>query len=161
MQFLLNIFSKINIFWPMRDVKSCGIIVMRSEPNLSFLLMQKPNRYDLPKGHMETGEDELNCALRELYEETGIAANAIELDESFRFADTYQTRYKRFGKQKVNKTVVIFLGWLKEEVSIKLTEHISYTWVNWNPPHSIQIKTIDPLLQQLDEYLKLSQKQDF
>ncbi|HEY9596080.1 MAG TPA: DNA mismatch repair protein MutT, partial [Cyanophyceae cyanobacterium] len=41
----------------MQHVKSCGFIVMRTKPQLSFLLMQKPNRYDLPKGHIEAGED--------------------------------------------------------------------------------------------------------
>lgn len=58
---------------PMRQVKSCGFIVFRSAPEgIQFLLMKHPNRYsclanvhigltnacsyDLPKGHMESGE---------------------------------------------------------------------------------------------------------
>ncbi|MCL1465365.1 bis(5'-nucleosyl)-tetraphosphatase [Argonema galeatum] len=137
----------------MRQMKSCGIIVMRTEPQLSFLLMQKPNSYDLPKGHIEAGEDEWSCALRELHEETGIEASTLHLDEEFRFTDTYQTRYKRFGGKKVNKTVVIFLAWLKQEVNVKVSEHSSFAWVEWNPPHAIQKKIIDPLLQQLEGYL--------
>ena len=52
----------------MRKLKSCGVIVMRTKPQLSFLLMQHPDRYDLPKGHIEAGEAEWDCALRELYE---------------------------------------------------------------------------------------------
>jgi bis(5'-nucleosidyl)-tetraphosphatase len=138
----------------MRKVKSCGVIVMRSQPQLSFLLMQKPNRYDLPKGHMEFGENELSCALRELYEETGIESNALQLDEAFRFTTTYSTRYKRFGNESIEKTLVIFLGWLKRDVTVKLSEHESYSWVEWNPPHTIQKKTIDPLLEQLEHYFQ-------
>lgn len=126
---------------------------MRKEPQLSFLLMQKPNRYDLPKGHMEPGETELECAFRELYEETGIEADILHLDETFRFTTTYEARYKRFADEPVNKTVVIFLGWLQQEVVIKLSEHSGYVWVEWNPPHAIQEKTIDPLLEQLEQYL--------
>lgn len=120
--------------------------------------MHKPNRYDLPKGHIEFGENELSCALRELYEETGIDSNALQLDETFRFTTTYPTRRKRLGGKSINKTVVIFLGWLKRDVMIKLSEHDSYSWVEWNPPHAIQKKTIDPLLEQLEQYF---QKNEF
>ena len=138
----------------MQKTKACGVIVMRTEPQLSFLLLMKhPIRYDLPKGHIEPGEDELCCALRELQEETGIETSHLSIDEGFHFTITYQTSYKQFGGKTIEKTVVIFLGWLKQEVSIKLTEHSGYTWVNWNPPHTIQQKTIDPLLEQLEQYL--------
>lgn len=137
----------------MRKIKSCGVIVMRTQPQLSFLLLIKhPTRYDLPKGHVKFGEDELSCALRELYEETGIEANTLHLDETFRFITTYQTSYKRFGKKIVDKTLVIFLGWLKQDVKVKLSEHDSYIWVEWHPTHTIQKKTIDPLLEELEQY---------
>jgi len=137
----------------MRQKKSCGFIVMRNYPQLSFLLMQNnPRRYDLPKGHIEPGETELECALRELYEETGIAAGDLHLDEEFRFITSYQKPPKQIGGEIYEKTVVIFLGWLTQEVDLKLTEHDSYTWVEWNPPHDIQPKIINPLLQQLQEY---------
>jgi bis(5'-nucleosidyl)-tetraphosphatase len=137
----------------MQKVKSCGIIVMRTKPQLSFLLMQKINSYDLPKGHIEAGETELECALRELYEETGIEANNLDLDEIFRFTTTYKTRYKRFANKTIDKTVVIFLGWLQQEVAIKLSEHSGYVWIEWNPPHKIQEKTINPLLEKLSQHL--------
>lgn len=127
---------------------------MRKNPQLSFLLMQKnPTLYDLPKGHIEPGETELECAIRELYEETGIAANSLYLDEAFRFTTSYQKPPKQIGGEIYDKTVVIFLGWLLQEVNIRLTEHDSYTWVEWKPPHDIQQKTINPLLEQLEEYL--------
>ncbi len=132
-------------------------MVMRKQPRISFLLMLKnpgsKNIYDVPKGHIEFGEDEVSCALRELSEETGIAYKDIDLDTNFRYTDTYHTKYKRFNGEKVEKTLVIFLGWLKHEVDLKLTEHSGYKWVNWNPPHIIQKKTINPLLAQLDKYL--------
>ncbi|HCF27246.1 MAG TPA: DNA mismatch repair protein MutT [Cyanobacteria bacterium UBA11049] len=136
----------------MRKVKSCGVFVMRTQPQLSFLLMEKPSRYDLPKGHMEFGEDELSCALRELYEETGIEASILQLDETFRFTTSYQTRYKCFGGETVEKTVVIFLGWLKQDVQVKLSEHSGYSWLAWNPPHAIQAKIINPLLEQVEQH---------
>lgn len=141
----------------MRKTKSCGVMVMRKQPQISFLLMlnnpSSKNVYDIPKGHIEFGEDELTCALRELSEETGILLDDIDLDTDFRYTETYLTKYKRFNNEKVEKTLVIFLGWLKNEVDLKLTEHSGYKWVHWNPPHTIQDKTINPLLAQLDKYL--------
>ena len=132
-------------------------MVMRKQPQVSFLLMLKSpsskNIYDIPKGHIEFAEDEVSCALRELSEETGILLQDIDLDTNFRYTDTYYTRYKRFKGEKVEKTLVIFLGWLKYEVDLQLTEHSGYRWVDWNPPHMIQEKTINPLLMQLDKYL--------
>lgn len=47
---------------PLREVKSCGSFVMK--PDRSFLLMKHHDRYDLPKGHMESGENEHQTALR-------------------------------------------------------------------------------------------------
>lgn len=138
----------------MQKIKSCGVIVMRAQPQLSFLLLQKPTRYDLPKGHVEIGEDEWGCALRELFEETGIEASFLNLDKTFRFTTTYLSSSQRYGGATVEKTVVIFFGWLKQDVKIKLSEHDSYTWVVWNPPHTIQKKTIDPLLEYLEQYLQ-------
>ena len=129
---------------------------MRTVPQLSFLLMQKPTRYDLPKGHVELGEDEITCALRELYEETGIEASNLHLDNAFRFMTTYQIYSQRYDSELAEKTLVIFLGWLKQNVTIKLSEHDGYSWVNWNPPHTIQAKTIDPLLKHLEHYLQES-----
>jgi hypothetical protein len=35
---------------------------------------------------------------------------------------------------------------------ITLTEHSRFQWFPYNPPHSIQQQTIDPLLHQLEEY---------
>ena len=141
----------------MRKTKSCGVMVMRKQPQISFLLMLKnpssKNIYDIPKGHIEFGEDEVSCALRELSEETGITLKDIHLDTKFRYTETYFTKYKRFQGEKVEKTLVIFLGWLKHEVDLKLTEHSGYQWMNWNPPHLIQEKTINPLLVELNKYL--------
>lgn len=47
---------------PMREVKSCGFFVMKSDQR--FLLTKHADRYDLPKGHMEKDETENDTALR-------------------------------------------------------------------------------------------------
>ncbi len=136
----------------MNEVKSCGVLVFRSKPVESFLLMEHRRRLDLPKGHLEPGESEQDCALRELEEETGITADDLELDPDFRFLIQYPVRSKRFADALAQKTVVIFVGRLIRRVKIQVTEHEGYRWVPWDPPHRIQAETIDPLLAALQKY---------
>lgn len=140
---------------PEPEIKSCGVLVFRNKPEKSFLLMEHSHRWDLPKGHVDPGETEHQTALRELVEETGISANQIKLDPNFRFSHFYQVKKKRYGKQPVQKELVIFLGILLDDFAsneIVLTEHIGYRWFPWDPPHSIQTATIDPLLHCVSQF---------
>jgi len=154
----------------MADIRSCGVLVFStnllagfdedsSEDSSAsedsrferFLLMKHRARWDLPKGHVDSGESDLECALRELVEETSITSQQIKLDERFRYIDRYVIdNGKKKGK---TKELVIYLAELTERVEIELTEHIGFEWVKWDPPHAIQKKTIDPLLSYAHDYL--------
>jgi 8-oxo-dGTP pyrophosphatase MutT (NUDIX family) len=133
---------------------SCGVLIVSGDPIDQFLLMEHKNRLDLPKGHVDPGESEMECALRELEEETSIQAEDIELFEDFRFSHQYSVWPKRFKREECKKTLVVFLARLKNPVDIVCTEHQGYRWVDWDPPHEIQEKTIDPLLQELAEFIE-------
>ena len=138
----------------MLQIKACGVVVFRDNPIRSFLLMKHPLRWDLPKGHMEEGESELQCALRELQEETNIQPDNISLDRNFRFETKYPVRYKnKHGGVWCEKSLVIFLGRLQHPTTIQVSEHETYQWIHWNPPHRIQQETIDPLLEKITQYL--------
>jgi bis(5'-nucleosidyl)-tetraphosphatase len=130
----------------MRPVKSCGVILFRRNPELSFLLMKHPHRFDLPKGHVEQGETEIECALREMWEETGIPIDQVTLDPTFRYEEVYYPIEPRFGSERVEKTLVIFIGWVENVGEIVVTEHGGHEWRAWKPPHNIQKFTINPLL---------------
>jgi 8-oxo-dGTP pyrophosphatase MutT (NUDIX family) len=136
----------------MSQLKSCGVLIVRGDPVREFLLMRHADRWDLPKGHVDPGETEVNCALRELHEETGIAAADVELVDGFRFTTFYPVPGKSPG-ELYDKTLVVYLARLKRDVPIHLTEHIGYEWFAWNPPHRIQEWTIDPLLESLTRFL--------
>jgi 8-oxo-dGTP pyrophosphatase MutT (NUDIX family) len=104
---------------------------------------------------MEAGESEVETALREMEEETGVAADDVELDQRFRFATSYDVWPKRFGGKLCRKTTVIFLARPKQnDVPVQVTEHLGFEWHRWNPPHEIQAETIDPLLAELESYLE-------
>jgi bis(5'-nucleosidyl)-tetraphosphatase len=134
---------------------SCGVFIMRrTQSGAEFLLMTHADRLDFPKGHVEKGEMELECALRELKEETGIRRKQVRLDPNFRYENTYSARYKRFEFRPVRKTLVLFLGWVDGDVTPVASEHVSFAWYEWNPPHSIQEQAIDPFLSYVYNYIE-------
>jgi bis(5'-nucleosidyl)-tetraphosphatase len=110
-----------------------------------FLLMRHRDRWDLPKGHAEAGEDKLTTALRETEEETGVPANTIHVDAEFRFELQYLVRYPNQGE--CLKRVTYFIGYLPAVRPIALTEHEGFRWWTWPQTESLQQQTIDPLLQ--------------
>lgn len=114
--------------------------------------MKHKNRWDLPKGHVDPGETQIECALRELWEETAIREADITVDEEFRFSQQYEVRYVRNGYRPQQKELVIFLANLDVHVDLVLTEHLGFEWFDWSPPHSIQEKTIDPVLESVANY---------
>ncbi|MBX7222235.1 MAG: NUDIX domain-containing protein [Blastocatellia bacterium] len=141
----------------MRTVTSCGILLLREAPALEFLLLKHRNRLDLPKGHLEPGETELACALRELEEETAVTSAQVELMPDFRFTTSYQTPYRRFGGEVVEKKLIVFLALAKTEIEVKPREHGGFVWLPWNPPHRIQPETVDPLLAAVETWRPTNQ----
>ena len=138
----------------MPQTKACGFLIVKGNPIQSFLLMKHPKRWDLPKGHVDEGETEMECALRELEEETGITADDITVDPNFRYQLQYVVNYKKkFDGADTLKTVVYFLARLENEVELNLTEHGDAQWFAWDPPHVIQEQTINPLLAAVAQHV--------
>lgn len=158
----------------MGKLKSCGFLIFRdiltneaeegstspasnsylpeASDRVSFLLLKHPNRWDLPKGHVDPGETNMECALRELEEETGIQAEDLIVDPNFKFKQKYMVTSKRTKGKPKKKKLIIYAAKLVRPVELKLTEHGGSQWFNWDPPHSIQKKTIDPLLAEIQSY---------
>ncbi len=136
--------------------RSCGVVIVYGEPVQSFLLMRHADRWDLPKGHVDPGETDLECALREMEEETGIPRSAVLVDPDFHFEEQYLVSANRYGGKKddtVLKTLVLFLVRVDQEHALTVTEHQGGRWFPWSPPHQIQSKTIDPVLRQIEFHL--------
>ncbi|MCA8995337.1 MAG: NUDIX domain-containing protein [Planctomycetaceae bacterium] len=142
---------------PNSQPKSCGVLIVRGRPIDSFLLMKHPDRWDLPKGHVDPGETELECALREMEEETGIPRAAVTLIPDFRYEAEYHVSGQRYGGKsgdQLLKKLVLFLGRLDEDCPIAVTEHGDFRWFDWDPPHKIQKRTIDPVLALVEKFLR-------
>ncbi|MBR5305852.1 MAG: NUDIX domain-containing protein [Oscillospiraceae bacterium] len=88
----------------MKKEKSCGAIVFYlKEDKEQILLIKHSNsgHWSFPKGHVEEGETEVETAVREIMEETGVNA---DIDTRFRTVVTYSP------KKDVIKDVVYFFA---------------------------------------------------
>jgi 8-oxo-dGTP pyrophosphatase MutT (NUDIX family) len=63
--------------------RSCGAVVVRSKEDLweALLIRSKRGNWSFPKGRMDPGESEIDTAIREIREETGII---VSIDARFR-----------------------------------------------------------------------------
>lgn len=59
---------------------SCGAVLFTKTANgiLYTIVVEKNGTTGLPKGHVESGETHIQCALREIKEETGIDAHIVD-----------------------------------------------------------------------------------
>jgi 8-oxo-dGTP pyrophosphatase MutT (NUDIX family) len=130
----------------MRSVQSCGVLVVRLRPEPAFLLLKHGPCWDLPKGQRAEGETEIEYALRELVEETGLKPAEMQLVEGFRHESVYHPIYRRFNNERVEKTVTLFLAWLPDDRPLALTEHDGFEWLPWPPDRSFENSTIDGVL---------------
>ena len=87
--------------------------------------------WDFPKGHIDDGETEIQTALRELEEETGIA-NVVVVDG---FRDTITYTFPS-GQERIGKEVVFFLATTKESKVRLSHEHIDYSWLDFDSAFS-------------------------
>ena len=85
--------------------KSCGAVVFtRINNKVNYLLIRNlAGIYGFPKGHVEQGETEEQTALREVFEEVGLA---VRLLPGFRCEDEYPIPQK----ENTIKQIVYFLG---------------------------------------------------
>lgn len=84
--------------------KSCGAVVFtRMNNEIQYLLIRNlTGIYGFPKGHVEQGETEEQTALREVFEEVGLA---VKLISGFRSEDEHPIPQK----ENTMKQIVYFL----------------------------------------------------
>lgn len=113
--------------------KSCGAIVYRKfHGNTEILLIRhiKSGYWSFPKGHTENGESEVETAMREIKEETGLD---VYVDTGFRETVTFSPR------RETTKTVVYFVARAKNYNYTPQEEEISdIRWVEIDKaPHQL------------------------
>ena len=101
----------------MRYVKSCGFVAYACLGGENRYLIIKSTNGDVgfPKGHVEEGEEEIDTAIRELYEETNVSVRVVD---GFRYAIEYPLP----SAQDTVKQSVYFLGRCDDPEKMKRQE---------------------------------------
>ena len=120
-----------------RRDKSAGVIVFnRSDTGCRFLLLlsrlTKRPLWEFPKGGVDAGETLAEAALRELQEETGLAAEDIRLIPDWEHREEYRfTSGKGDGRTLVRKEVTYFLAEsMSTEVRLSAHEASQFAWLS-------------------------------
>lgn len=102
--------------------RSAGCIIIRN--NKVLLIHQKNGDFwGFPKGHIEDGETEVEGALREVREETGLI---VEIDENTKCTVNYI-------HDNIDETVTLYKATTDEEdITIQRSEVYSAGWFNIN-----------------------------
>ena len=108
----------------MTKTRSCGAVIYRKpRGRVLFLILKHTNgnHWSLAKGHTEPGETELQTALREIDEETGLS---VKLKPGFREAIRYSP------SQGIEKTVVFYLAKARgKQLSLQKSEISNGVWL--------------------------------
>lgn len=130
----------------MRKEKSCGCIVIDDDKVL--LVKQNDGHTAFPKGHIEKGETEEECAIRETFEETGLK---VKILNGYRYTQTY------FVKKDVLKEVVYFLATKESGILCKQEEEInSLGFYSFN--EAINLISYENTIKLFEEAIKDIQK---
>ena len=107
---------------------SAGVVLYRrtGAGDLFLLLHYPAGHWDFVKGHVEHGETAREAAIRELYEETGIADATLVRGFRRRIRYTY-----RHGGRTYAKQVVLFLARTNTEQVHISEEHQGYMWCSY------------------------------
>ena len=106
-----------------KQEKSCGAVVYNPKKH-SFLIIKMLNgNWGFPKGHTEDQETDIQTAIREVTEETGINIEIL---------DGFKKSIKSIPFPEVLKEVIFFIGITEEEkVTIDKDEIEDYMWCSY------------------------------
>ena len=108
---------------------SGGFLIYRnSRAGPTFLFLKRKDGFlDIPKGHIEEGEDAREAAIRETYEEASLKGESI--DQFYRY--DYWVWFQRDG-EKIKKKISVFLAGVKQDAKVKVSyEHVGYLWLGY------------------------------
>ena len=135
---------KKEILGSQRHTLSAGVIIVRKHADgYRYLLLRAYNYWDFSKGLVEAGEDPLDCAIREVAEETTLT------DLNFRWGEEYR-QTEPYGRGKVARYYVAESA--EGEVSLPVSpelgqpEHHEFRWLDYKAARNLLAPRVQPIL---------------
>lgn len=126
----------------MKYEKSCGAVIFDNDKVL--VIQQVKGHWGFPKGHVESGETEVETAIREIKEETNLD---VEINEKYRYVERYSP------EEGIEKDVIFFIA-KKTGGEIKVQEE-EVTATEWLlPKEAIEKVTYDSSKRILEKVIK-------
>lgn len=103
--------------------KTCGAVLFTRIDGIPHFLIVKnrdSGHIGYPKGHIELGETEIETAVREVFEETGLR---------FRFVPGYRIEYSFLTKDGIEKHPVYYLGEYDYTEAKIQAEELAQSWL--------------------------------
>jgi len=137
------------------QLRAAGLIIFRRKcfrGPFEYLLLQTSygkHHWTPPKGHVDPGESDMETALRETEEESGLERDSLDVMENIRRTLNYEVR----GKPK---TVIYWLAELKNyDVPISLSrEHRDFKWLTVESACELLHDTTGIALREVDHEIK-------
>lgn len=109
-------------------VRAAGCVVFRRTPRgIRFLVLRAFKNWDFPKGRVDTGEEQLACAKREVEEETGLTNLDYPFGEEFRETLPYgSNKVARYYLAETEEVEIV----LPVSPELGRPEHHEYRWVS-------------------------------
>lgn len=143
----------------MRTEKSVAVIVFRKETDFRYLLLFRKgdthfkDTWEFPKGLVNSGETEMQTAVRELGEETGLLEKDIKFMPEFH--DKVSFFFRDQSQELVKKEVTFLLAQTtKSDIKIS-SEHNAYRWAPYLEGFELLTqKNTKEILRKASDYLK-------
>ena len=140
----------------MRFEYSAGAFVYRKGASSIELLLLKrkgTDAYDLPKGHIEKGENAVQAAVREIKEETGLNATFLPY---FQTSTHYIFTRK---KVRISKNVKFFISRTQSSKVTISEEHKGYKWCHIDKAaYVLKYKDLLQILPKVTDYIQKSEE---
>jgi len=109
------------------EKKKAGVFLYDPDNDRVLIVQNKGNLWGIPKGTFEDGEDSLDCAIREVEEETGIILERDKLEKCRNYVIDNRVTYYLFNmtynKIKNPNNDVNGISWVKIECLKKLVKN--------------------------------------
>lgn len=136
----------------MKRILSAGAVVFRREPGgHRYLLLRAFRNWDFPKGEVEPGEGPLEAALREVREETGLAALVLP-------AGPVHVETPPYARGKVARYYLAETGTATVALGASpsgLREHHEYRWLGFDEARPLLVERLQVVLDWAEARLRL------